>query len=319
MSKTKSTTSKKAGEGSSDRFVLDFLYNDSRRIGAFLSQFEPGHLQRFTHTKSADQAQREESEKAGKGSIPGLVEGKISRIEEATSATAQGYERVFDPLWTNARAFLDHLSENDLIQTDITEATMGQFVLVRGSLIISDLQMMRPLWGQPVVKDFIKHNAQAAEDEQTEGLNRQQKRAEQARQRRAKGQPEPPSEADLALAIFPHLPHSGQIHIVTEDYAVWGPAAEGAMVSLMGDLVLKHGPKIAGEWSLLGILDAYPFEADEMMTNMEMIRTGMTVENVARVPLQLAPYVRQALGRPLLSYGVTPLLIYREIAKRRGA
>lgn len=316
MSETKLTTLKKEGGGSSDRFVLDFLYNDSRRIGAFLSQFEPGHLQRFTQTKKADQGQRKESEKSGKGSVPGFLEGRLAQTEETTSATGQGFERVFDPLWVNARAFLDHLSENDLIQSDLEQATIGQFVLVTGSLIISDLQMMRPLWDLPVVKEFIKHSAETDDDDETQGLNRQQKRAEQAKHRHAKGQSQPPSEADLALAIFPHLPHSGQVHIVTDEFAVWGPAAEGAMVSLMGDLVLQHGPKIAGEWSLLGILDARPFEIEEQMTPMEMVRTGMTMENVSRVPLQLAPYIRQALGRPLLSYGVTPLLIYREVAKR---
>lgn len=43
----------------------------------------------------------------------------------------------------------------------------------------------------------------------------------------------------------------------------------------MSDLILKHGAKVAGQWSMLGILDAMPFDKGEMLTGMEMIRTGM--------------------------------------------
>jgi hypothetical protein len=320
MSGTKLTTSKKPGEGQSARSVYDFLYNDSRRIGAFLSQFEPGHLQELKQTKSADQAQSRKSEKAGKAAVPGVIEGKITSAEETSSATGQGFERVFDPLWANARAFLDHLNENDLVQRDITQASFGQFVLVKGSLIIADMQMMRSLWDQPAIQEFLKHSYDTQQQAQADAAAPKPKRPGYHGHRKGHGgNKTPPTEADLALALLPVMSHSGHVHIVTEEYAVWGPAAEGALVSQMGDLVLKHGPKVAGEWSLLGILDALPYESGEGMTALEQVLVGMTVENVSKVPLQLAPFVRQALGRPLLSYGVTPLLIFREVAQRTAA
>lgn len=37
-------------------------------------------------------------------------------------------------------------------------------------------------------------------------------------------------------------------------------------------------------------------------------------ESIANAALTLAPTIRQALGRPLLSYGMTPLLVFREVA-----
>lgn len=102
--------------------------------------------------------------------------------------------------------------------------------------------------------------------------------------------------------------------VITDDYAVWATASEDSIVGAMPDLVLKHGAKVAGQWSMLGILDALPFEEDQMLSGMEIIRTGMTTDGIAKAALGLAPAIRQMLGRPLLSYGMTPLLVFREVA-----
>jgi hypothetical protein len=312
MSKSRSRKSEAAEGGSTDRFVLDFLYNDSRRIGSFLAQFEPGHLQRYTQTREAERARQDTSERSGKGKIPGLAEGEVSAAQQVVASAAEAYERVFDPYWSNPRAFLDHLSEHNLIRRDIEEASIGQFVLVKGALIIADLQMLHPLWGMPAIQNFMLASHDANQ-EASQG-SRSERRQAHAKQRQQPSQKRMPSEVELVMALLPHMPHAGHIHIVSDDFAVWAPVAEGAMVTPMADLVLKHGPKVAGEWSLLGILDALPFRTEEAMTEMEIIRTGMISENVSKVALQLAPYIRQAFGRPLLSYGMTPLLLFREVS-----
>lgn len=313
MSKTKSTTSEAADDGSADRFVLDFLYNDSRRIGSFLAQFEPGHLQQYTHTKGAERAHKDTSERSGKGKIPGLAEGEIKGAHEVSASADEAYQRVFDPYWSNARAFLDHLSQNDLIQRDLQAAKIGQFVLVKGSLIIADLGMLQPLWEMPAIQGFLLAQHAADQPGQPPQAPRNTRRQGNSRDRRP-AQQKAPSEAELILSLLPHMPHSGHIHIVSDDFAVWAPAVESALVSPMADLVLKHGSKIAGEWSLLGILDAYPYSETEAMTPMEIVRTGMTTENVSKVALNLGPAIRQTFGRPLLSCGMTPLLLYREVS-----
>lgn len=312
MSKIKATTSNPEDAASRSRSVLDFLYNDSRRIGSYLSQFEVGHLQQLTQSKGAERAKKENSDSNFKGSVPAIVTGELKYGEQTSVAASENLVRVYDPLWSNARAFLDHLSENELIQRDIAQAHIGQFVLVSGSLIVSDMHMLKDMWASPVVQGFIKASAEQAVDEpEAAALNRAQRRAAG---KSSKTQKSAPSETDLTVALLQHLPHSGQMHIINDEFAVWGSAVEGAMVGLMSDLVLKHGAKIAGQWSMLGILDAYPFREDEMMTGIEMVRAGMTMENVSKVALQLAPAIRQALGRPLLSYGMTPLLVFREVS-----
>ena len=80
------------------------------------------------------------------------------------------------------------------------------------------------------------------------------------------------------------------------------------MTTAADDLLLKHGVAVRGEWSLLGILDATP--------DSEVTAEGQSLgseSNVATLLRALAPIARQMLGRPPGHYGVTPLLIFREI------
>lgn len=310
MPKSTSKTSDPEGEASNARSVLDFLYHDSRRIASFLAQFEgDGHLQSLTRTKDGSRGKTRASETGVKGTI-GIAAGDHKGSTETSVELAEGYARVFDPYWANARAFLDFLSEHGMIEPDITTARMGQFVLVKGSLIVSDLESFREVWKSDIVRRFVIASAQENEGEATEG-NRQQRLGNKAKTRHM---PKKVSEADLVMELLPHLPHSSQIHIVTDDYAAWGTASAENLTGSFADLALKHGAKIAGEWSAIGILDGMPFEEGELMSPLEQMRVGLTVESVSRVPLLLAPHVRQTLGRPLLSYGITPLLIFREVA-----
>jgi hypothetical protein len=315
MSSSNENSSPPAGEPSSEHFVLDFLYHDSRRIGSFLAQFEQfGLLSQVTQTNTAQESESEDKEHEGSINT-GVFKGKKSGGKQANSSLSDTSQLVYDPYWSNARAFLNHLESANMIQRDLDCARIGQFVLVKGSLVVSDLQMFQNVWKSDIVRKFVKSTVTSGDDEEENvtGANRQQKRANQIQARR-KAQDQAPSEADLVMELLPYLPHSSQFHLVSDDSAVWGTIEEDSMAGKIADLTLKHGPKIAGEWTMLGILDGLPFATGDLLTTMEMIRTGMTTENLSKIPLSLAPHVRQLLGRPLMSYGMTPLMVFREIS-----
>ena len=103
------------------------------------------------------------------------------------------------------------------------------------------------------------------------------------------------------------LPHSIQAALRGEN-TVWCCLQNDGMTTPADDLLLKHGIAVRGEWSLLGILDAVPDSeapADDL--------PPAAGDNVATLMRALAPFARQLLGRPPGHYGVTPLLIFREI------
>jgi hypothetical protein len=76
------------------------------------------------------------------------------------------------------------------------------------------------------------------------------------------------------------------------------------------DIVLKHGNRIPGEWAILGVLDALP---DHQGSEPEDPDFGVVEEMAAKMVGVVAPVTRTVLGRPSSHFGVTPLLIFREI------
>lgn len=159
MSKKPSKTSGTVDDAPENHSVYDFLYNDSRRIGSYLSQFGVGHLQKLTQTKEAERGSHEGYETEGKVGIPGVAGGTHKQMQETSLAAAESSVRVYDPLWSNARAFLDHLSENELIRRNIDGANIGQFVLATGFLSIQDLAMFKEAWKLQSIQKKVKEGA----------------------------------------------------------------------------------------------------------------------------------------------------------------
>lgn len=293
--------------------VFDFLYNDSRRVASYLSQFEGGHLTGLTRSNETGRSTNEES---GRNFNLGMSRalGGSSRSGESEGVSAkEGIVRTFDPYWSNARTFLDYLSDRDLIERNITSASMGQFVLVRGGLAMLDLPSLQQLWTMPQFKQLFAEGMMGDSGEPQQ--NRQQKRAQ--------GKPQPhdpfkslPTVMQLAMELLPSFPHSIVASVIGEYWSTWSTLQAENIIGSAADLVLKHGSKIAGEWSMLGVLDALPDEGGDNLDALDRFALGVSDQHiVATVSLGLTPTIRMVAGRPAQSYGVTPLLIFREIAK----
>jgi hypothetical protein len=121
--------------------VLDFLYHDARRVGSFLAQFDDaGHLQGLTESETVAKRVKRSWKLSVGGSIPEAGASGEAAIERGPAeGGSKTNERVYDPFWTNALTLLDYLEVNGLIQRDIWQARIGQFVLVKGNLIVLDV------------------------------------------------------------------------------------------------------------------------------------------------------------------------------------
>jgi len=306
MPKSTSETSSQVEENLVARSVLDFLYHDSRRIGSFLSQFEgDGHLQQLTRTKHGLRGKKETSSRDVKGNL-GVASGGLKGETETALEMNEGYARVFDPYWANARAFLDHLSEREMIQRDITAAAVGQFVLAKGWLNILDLAMFKDVWKIPEVRKKIQSGAVSSKP------IAQMNAAEKAVHKEQK------ENMEMLLAMMQIMPHSVHASMITnaEDPSlVWCALREEYLVTPASDLTLAHGATMPGEWSILGILSAAPeFVNPDLSGNADDQMAGLMQSIVGQVSKTIAPIVRVALGRPAAASAVTPLLIFREVA-----
>ena len=301
------------GGSSPSPLVLDFLYHDARRVGSFLGQFEVGHLTQLTQLDEVGDQTSESSGRQFAIGAPKVLGGGTETGESAGTSTKEASTRVYDPYWSNARAFLDHLSSNGLIHLDVTTAPMGGFVLISGGLNVIDLGMLKEAWKLPSIKRAALSGAQEAEGGSPGN------RADRRRQQRAHGSSAQMSEAEsntqLMLELLSVLPHSIHAIVASGFESVWCGLKEEYLTGSSSDFMLKHGVVIPGKWSILGILDGRPDysdtgEGDELIADPNSILSNSLLGIVAN---QLAPIVRLMLGRPIQSYSVTPLLVFRQV------
>jgi len=291
--------------------VFDFLYHDARRVSSFLAQFSDyGHLLSVKATEAVGQASTKRFDATVSGSLPVVANARGGWQQSTTDDERDSAERTFDPIWANAITLLGFLSERDLIQRDITAARIGQFVLVSGRLDLFDLGIFRAAWANPKVKEVVVHGAEVAE-------NVRKSRSE--RRRTDKQKSPATTEAELAVEMMAMMPHSAIAAVSSGDQAAWCVLRDEWLTVPATDILLKHGVTVAGEWSMLGILDAMPdepnveIEPGVFSRHIENFVAGMKLSQMAMHFAGFAGPARLLLGRPEASYGVTPLLVFREI------
>ena len=302
-------------ESSKNHLVLDFLYNDSRRVGSFLSQFEVGHLTQLTQLDEvADQVGESSGRQFALGA-PKVLGGGSQTQESTGTATKDASTRVYDPYWSNARALLDHLASRNLIHADIATAPMGSFVLISGALNVIDLGMLKEAWKLPSIKNAVM--AGAVDDQSSAQLNRADRRRNQRGWKSTGQMSEAEQNTQLMLEMLTILPHSIHAVVASGFESVWCQLKDEHLVGSSSDFMTKHGVMIPGRWSVLGILDARPDldalgeQDDQLVADPNSIYSNSLLGIIAN---QLAPAIRVMLGRPIQSYGVTPLLMFRYVS-----
>lgn len=306
-------------ESARDGSVYDILYADTRRLSSLLSQFsDDGVVTELTRN--------DETGHSNKASI------SIKVVSGDTSSTGRETKsQKIDPQWLLPLLFLDEAQS--FIERDIASAPIGSIVLIQGKLVVTDLRILQNLWSAPSAKKTIiqqireaeKANAQSDNNIEEDLHNRAARRAANRANGKSTGKKPESSEAELIMEILPLLPHSPQINIISPDHVAWATIEPNYVFGSVEDLMLKHGAKVAGSWAMVGILDGRPFEEradedyDEIISFDERVRMGMLQDSVWKLATELAFPARQALGRPYFSYGVTPLVIFREIEKLPAA
>jgi hypothetical protein len=282
--------------------VYDFLYVDARRIAVFLSQFgQYGHLTSLT---------RAASETSSTSGGINVVAAKLdTAASEQTTQTKQ-----FDPQWLAPLSFLDQADQRGMIVRDLENARIGKLTLVSGRLAIFDLGMMRNAWEVGAIRDVIIQGAQTAstDDRPPPRTHAQQRQARQERDAAAK-------HIGAGLEFIKLLPHAILGSLRTGESEVWCSLREDNLIVPASELLIKHGHVVAGDWSIVGILDAFP---DDAIPTIETDPERFVAYQTAALSLgslwefiaTITPIARMTLGRPQGSFGMTPLLIFREVA-----
>jgi hypothetical protein len=303
MSKSVTKVSDKGQDEHQSSFVLDFLYNDARRVGSFLSQFDDaGHLQRVVESESVSRGRKRgfKLNVSGGATVMGTGGSGGLGLERSPSEEGmEGLEREYDPLWANALTLLDYLASRNLICSDLSKAGIGQFVKVTGSLRIHDLGTLKLMWDIPSVRRQMGIGTISKS---------QAKRIDPAAKAAIEG-------LETGIEIMKTLPHGISARTTTPSGTeIWASLHGGSMTGSSSDLFLKHGDQIAGSWTMLGVLDAEPDNITPTNFTEEEQAFRLFSNGFSHILDVLGPLTRMFLGRPSGAYGMTPLVIYRQVA-----
>ncbi len=273
--------------------VYDFMYHDARRVASFISQFQDyGVLTSVKAEVGAETTGTTIGSVGASGGIPlvGQATGNLSHNN--AKKEADKLEQSFDPLWRTAIHFLDYLASEELIVNRAEDARIGQFVRVTGSLAVFDMNNMQIAWKTKLIREAALNNFIA---------NIHRNPLHNAKQHK-----------DHVTAIFDFLkdlPHVVQMGIKTPENFFWGILSEVNLVTSSTDILLKSGGSLSGHWTVIGIIDSIP---DDM--NNQAGDTLGQLGAFGELASGLAPVIRAAVGRPSAAYGITPLLILREVS-----
>jgi hypothetical protein len=292
--------------------VYDILYHDAKRVGLFLSQLDPsGHLTGLKQTESAETGSGMKFGASVGGSVI-VARGGAALEDQTTAGQRETLERTYDPLWANALTLLDFLDERKMIRRDLHKSRIGQIVLVSGSLAMFDLSMVKACWEIPSIRALMMSGAEATLPAAPLLPRKQRREAERFPKTAAPAQANPMT---MAFDLLMHLPHAILASIRQYDDIVWSTLREENLVVAASDLVLKHGVNVSGVWNMLGILDAMPSNETEMeKTALSLTAASGLLGAMGALVGSLGPAIRVTLGRPPEAYGMTPLLIFRNVS-----
>ena len=291
--------------------VYDFMYHDARRVGSFVAQITGlGLMTRASKTTATGRDVDKSRKRNFGGNIAGVGGINVGWESGPGAGRTDTDNREYDPYWINAVNLLDLLEQRNLVRRDIALAALGDVVLVTGELVVTDMSLIKGLLSLPEARE----NAVEAAATEVAKNNPQASPAHAMREA---------SRTTNVLAamvdVMPHLVH-GRL-VAPNGEAVWSVLRDEAMVGSASDLTLKHGASTVGTWTMLGILDALPDppppqpDADGNLppSLMELtmrlaLGTGMVEEWARMMPLA------RNMGRPEHAYGMTPLLIFREVS-----
>jgi len=111
-----------------------------------------------------------------------------------------------------------------------------------------------------------------------------------------------------ALEAFKAMPRAIHAHYLTPEATLWSSLQPENLTISAADLTLKYGGEVPGVWQILCVLDAWA-ETTEPDT-IEAWSAGPLMDGI----LTATRALRATMGRPAQWLGITPLMIFRDIA-----
>lgn len=271
--------------------IFDFFYLDNPKIKSFYAQLNGlGALNSLKNTSQISDSRKLEAT-AG---LPPVAGGKMASDHTANTAS----ESVYDGLPTMPREMINRLDELGFIHRELSPSMLGNLVLYEGRLGITDIGVAKELLNPALnfhIKDLMSDNKTKKEGVALKSIQK-----------------------DM-IDFFKGLPFSLEAKLLVDDgsidedtgipyaHEVWMTLNRDEVVGSPHDLNFKHGEFLAGKWYVLGVLDALPHDEFKFNTKESEISEGIST---------LIKLMKELVGRPETSFGITPIAIFRVLKPR---
>lgn len=267
-----------AQESQSIESIFDFFYLDTLKINSFYAQLTGNGAitSRKNTSNTVDDTTGEFS-----GSVPTIATAKSTFKNSA----GLGSEDVFDASVTMPREMIDRLDELGFINYELNENQLGNLLLLKGKLGVVDVAGMKDII-DPAIEFGIGQMPDAKPSDKTAKNNLKKIIAP-------------------VTTFMKAIPFALQARFFNEgnmSEEVWMTLSRTEMMNSVHDLNFKHGDIMAGEWYILGVLDAIP--NDQAVKIQETNEINVMVEAFTKM-------MKEQFGRPSTAFGMTPIAIFR--------
>lgn len=263
--------------------IFDFFYLDNPKIKSFYAQLNGlGALNTLKNTSHIGDIRKMEATVG----LPTVTGGKMGN-DHSVNTTA---EHQYDGLPTMPREMINRLDELGFIRRDLTPENLGSIVLSKGYLNITDIEVMKGLI-DPTLKFTIDSmpNTTSAHKKKREDFEKLMKPLTEFLK-----------NVPFALSCNLFVPKDPG-NLLDQ---VWMSLSREDMTSIIHDINFKHGEKLAGEWYVLGILDAIPDSLN--VSNIVLPDIG-EMEQFKKAMSEMM----KMFGKDKEAYGMTPIAIFR--------
>jgi hypothetical protein len=271
--------------------VFDFLYVDNRRIGLYLSQFSQfGNLTNLVESVATTDTSRVE------GSF-GISSTKVGTHVDTVAQT--GVQRHYDTQWTAPLSFLEEIQARQMLKRELQEARVGDLVILPGTLTLANMRVFaRTFEASSKIFDEPSHDP------------RQRHKRQQLRQ--AATSP-PPFSSSAGLQMLASFEQPIFMVFQAARDRLWSTIDPESLIGSEMDLHLKHGLTVAGTWHVVGILDCLPAGSSAATLDIGRI-CGDAANEFSEAFKGILVEHRMLMGRPSTYYGITPLIIMRQVS-----
>lgn len=263
--------------------LFDFFYLDNRKISSFYAQLTGnGSIESYKEIHGITDSKSMEATVG----VPTVTGGRLGSNEQANS----GAERSYNAVHTMPREMINKLDELGFVSRILCESNLGRLVLLKGKLGLVDVNMLSAIV-EPALNFYLK----SMKDSSDKADRDEAKEIGKIKQ-------------DL-IDFIQNVPFAIQSRFIVESEQiteeVWMTLNRDELSTPTHDMNFKHGEFMAGEWYLLGILDALP--------NDDINYEGKDDSELQDMIKMFVNELKNLAGRPKSSFGITPIAIFRNI------